>query len=260
MIGRIELKMPDPRYSSRPVSVPPGSQTGASGSGKPPSEQEQRFRELALAALEDERAKRGRLARVLHDEVAQPLSAAGLQLDILRMDLAGRIPGVAERTKEIQAMLDQVVKRIRDLSYQLSPDIVERAGLRAALDLLAGHFRRLFSGSLRMIYDSTVKPPLAVGVAIQRIAEEAIRNAVQHARCAQIEVCVSATRRGCSLQVRDDGIGFDYDEEARSTVGLGLPTIRYYAAKTGMRLQVDGHEKGTTLRVTWEEREAPPAP
>ncbi|HTM47702.1 MAG TPA: ATP-binding protein [Bryobacteraceae bacterium] len=215
---------------------------------------------MALAALEEERAKRGRLARVLHDEVAQPLSAAGLQLDILRMDLADRIPGVTERTKEIQAMLDLVVKRIRDLSFQLSPDIVERAGLQAALDLLAGHFRRLFSGSLRLIYDSTVKPPLAVAAAIQRIAEEAIRNAVQHAQCAQIEVCVSATRRGCSLQVRDDGIGFDYDEEARRTVGLGLPTVRYYAAKAGMRLHVNSHERGTTLRVTWEEREVSPAP
>jgi signal transduction histidine kinase len=215
---------------------------------------------LALAALEEDRAKRGRLARVLHDEVAQPLSAAGLQLDILRMDVADRIPGVTERTKEIQAMLDLVVKRIRDLCYLLSPDIVERAGLQAALDLLVGHFRRLFSGSLRLIYDSTVKPPLTIGAAIQRIAEEAIRNAVQHARCAQIEVSVSATRRGCALQVRDDGIGFDYEAEARRTVGLGLPTIRYYAAKAGMRLQVNNQERGTTLRVTWEQKEAPPAP
>jgi len=52
---------------------------------------ERRFRALALAALENEQSERGKLARMLHDEVAQLLSGAGLQLDILRMDLQDRV-------------------------------------------------------------------------------------------------------------------------------------------------------------------------
>ena len=87
---------------------------------------EQRFRALALAALEDEQSERGKLARMLHDEVAQLLSGAGLQLDILRMDLQDRVPEIVSRTAEIQSLLERVARHIRHLSYELNPDIVER--------------------------------------------------------------------------------------------------------------------------------------
>jgi signal transduction histidine kinase len=113
------------------------------------SDSEQRFRALALAAIEHERTERGKLARMLHDEVAQILSGAGMQLDILRMDLEERVPEIASRIAEIQSLLDQVAKRIRHLSYDLNPDIVKRAGLKSALDRLVGRFRRVFPRGLR---------------------------------------------------------------------------------------------------------------
>jgi signal transduction histidine kinase len=71
-------------------------------------------------------SERGKLARMLHDDIAQVLSGAGLQLDILRMDLAEAVPGIASRTNEIRKLLDHVVKRVRDLSYELNPLLVER--------------------------------------------------------------------------------------------------------------------------------------
>src|SRR5262245_12773492 len=100
----------------------------------------QRFRELALAAIEKERLGRGKLARKLHDEVAQVLSGAGLQLDVLRMDMEERVPEIVPRIAEIQDLLERVVRNIRDVSYELNPGIVERAGLQPALDLLVGRY------------------------------------------------------------------------------------------------------------------------
>jgi len=94
MIGRLELKMPDPRRTSGVASAPLGCTEGQDfGSLEPIPESEQRFRTLALAALDKQQIERSKLARLLHDEVAQMLSAAGLQLDILRMDLAESGPG-----------------------------------------------------------------------------------------------------------------------------------------------------------------------
>ena len=73
---------------------------------------------------------------MLHDDIAQVLSAAGLQLDILRMDLAEAVPGIASRTDEIQKLLDHAVKRVRDLSYELNPPVAERAGLQSGAEWL----------------------------------------------------------------------------------------------------------------------------
>src|SRR6476469_5188834 len=91
---------------------------------------ERRFRELALAALDKQQAERERLARKLHDETSQILSGAGLQLDILKMDLEGKIPGIAKRTAEIQELLELAVEQIRELSRALQPELAGGAGLQ----------------------------------------------------------------------------------------------------------------------------------
>src|SRR5437870_2311722 len=97
-----------------------GSASGPNGSGEikdcggtsPRVDSERRFRALALAALDQQQSVRGKLARLLHDDVAQMLSAVGMQLDILNMDLRETVPGIASRTAEIQSLLDHVVKQV----------------------------------------------------------------------------------------------------------------------------------------------------
>jgi signal transduction histidine kinase len=240
-----------PEAQKRPRIVPRAPDRGNRDQGHMP-DSEQRFRALALAALDKQQFERGKLARMLHDEVAQILSGAGLQLDILKMDLEDRVPEIGSRTAEIQELLDRVVRQIRELSYELNPDIVERAGLQLALDLLVGRFRKLFSGSLRLIYDSSVRVPPSIGVAMERIAAEAVANAVRHSGCARIEIVVKPTRDGVALRVRDDGRGFDYDHARMSARGLGLLMMEYCAAKAGLRLTVsESDARGATVTAIW---------
>jgi two-component system NarL family sensor kinase len=220
------------------------------GSPEPISESEQRFRALAFAALDNHQSERSMVARLLHDGVAQILSAAGLQLDLLRMDLADRVPEIAARTAEIQDLLDQVVKGVRDLSYQLNPDTVGRAGLRTALDRMVGRFRQSFPGSLRLIYDPSAQVPSELGTAMERIAEEAVANAIRHAQCNQIEIILKTSPVGVALEVRDDGIGFDYSLVRASANGLGLLVMDYYATKVGLRLTVTSNNgRGITVQA-----------
>ena len=97
----------------------------------------------------------------LHDDVGQVLSAIGLQLDVLRMDLRAKAPEIVDRTAEIQQLLGAVVERLRNLSYELNPSIVERAGFQFALDRLIGRYRDEFHGSIRFLFDSAVRLPTA---------------------------------------------------------------------------------------------------
>jgi signal transduction histidine kinase len=213
------------------------------------TDSQRRFRQLAIAALEKQQTERARLAHRLHDEAAQILSVAGLQLDILKMDLEESVPGIAPRTGEIQDMLERVAGQIRELSYELSPDIAERAGLQAALDFLIGRYRKSFPGSVRLIFDSSARVRPAAAAAMERIAAEALANAVQHAECDQIEVIVKSTRGRTALEIRDYGRGFDADLERRSGRGLGLLMIECYAARAGLDLTIGPAGSGGS-RVT----------
>ena len=249
--------MPDLRSPARAVPGPNGC-TEATKGGKSKSipDSEESFRALALAALDQQRSGLRKLAQLLHDDVAQMLSAVGLQLDILRMDLEETVPGIANRTVEIQELLDRVVKRVRDLSYELSPGIVQRAGLQLALDVLVGRSRKLFSGNLRLVYDSSVRVPVVAAVALERIAEEAVSNAIRHAGCNQIEIIVKSTRNGLVMEVRDDGIGFDYETARRFPSGLGLLMMQYCAAKAGLDTAVTRNVgPGMTVRAVMASEE-----
>lgn len=211
---------------------------------------ERHLRATALEVLSSQEAGQERVSKFLHDEVGQSLTAAGMQLDILRMDLEETVPGISERTAEIQRLLETVVDRIRDLSYELNPAIVERAGLHNALDRLAGRYRRSFDGTLRLMSDSSLRIPTDVGSALYKIAQGALENAIRHASCSQIELQVKASQAGPTLEVRDNGRGFRVDECRRR---LGLLLMDYYARQAGLRFTVTSQEgKGTLVRAVWE--------
>ncbi len=212
---------------------------------------ERQLRTTALQVLSAQEAEQARLSRFLHDEVGQSLTAAGMQLDILRMDLEETVPGIATRTTEIQSMLEVVVDRIRDLSYELNPAIVERAGFNSALDRLAGRYRRTFSGTLRLLSDSSLRMPTEVGVAMYKIAAEAIQNAIRHAACSQIELLVKSTQNGPILEVRDNGRGFVPATGRR----LGRMLMEHYATQAGLCLEIESQPgRGTVVRAVLESK------
>jgi signal transduction histidine kinase len=92
--------------------------------------------QMLFAAINEHEAVLARVSRLLHDDVSQILSAVGLQLDAMRMDYRGQAPGVDGRAAEIQELLEQAIEQLRDISNELNPSIVERAGLQFALGLL----------------------------------------------------------------------------------------------------------------------------
>ncbi len=211
---------------------------------------ERQLRATALRVLSAQEEEHARLSRFLHDEMGQSLTAVGMQLDILRMDLEASVPDIGRRTAEIQSLLEVVVNRIRDLSYELNPGIVERAGFHSAMDRLAGRYRRTFAGTLRLLADSSIRVRGEIGSAMYKIAQEAIENSIRHAACTQIEVLVKATQSGPTLEVHDNGCGF-IASQCRPRLGLML--MEYYAAQVGLRLELDSQPgKGTRVRAFFD--------
>jgi signal transduction histidine kinase len=215
--------------------------------------------ELILRALETLENDRARLPQLLHDRVGQSLSAAGLQLDLLRMDLAESALPIPQRIGEIQAMLDTVMGLVRDVHRELNPAVAERIGLRAALDSLAGRLRADFKGKVRVFADAAAQPAPEAAAALYRIAEEAACLAVRRAGCSVIEILLKSMRNGPTLEIRDNGPGFDAADRAFRGVGLELLVMQHFADRAGIELQIDSApDKVTVVRAICRSRATEP--
>lgn len=210
------------------------------------TDQERALADLLVSVMHAREQEGARISRILHDEVGQVLSAVGLQLDLLRMDLDEEARGHPARIGEIQKVLEQAVGQVRDLSYELNPSVVERTGLQFALDRLIGRHRKTFRGSIRLMFDPTVRVDLERGTALFKIAEQALENAVQYSQATQVEVLVKSSKQGAVLEIRDNGIGFASEHPP----GLGIQMMRYHADKAGLRFSIASEpERGTIVKA-----------
>ncbi len=214
---------------------------------------EHELRHAVLSALKSQEFERKMVAKFLHDNVGQNLTALGLQLDLVRMDLDAVSPPLATRIGEIQQLLGSIMEEVRDYHYELNPSTVERAGLRVALDRLAARVRSRFTGSIRLNVDPSLKFDPKVATALYHIAQEALENSVQHSGCSAIEISVKSSRSGLLLEVRDDGRGFDPADLAGGGRGLGLLSMEHHAVQAGVELSVASTPgKGTRVRAMAE--------
>ena len=218
----------------------------------------QRFLQRMIVSIINARdVESNRVSRLLHDEVGQVLTGVGLLLDVLKLDYRTQTPELVDRVNEIQKTLDQAVRQVRSLSYDLNPSVVERAGLQMALDRLVGRYREQFTGSLRYLYDSSVRVPLPIGNAWYKIAELALENALNHAEATRIEVHVRRAQKKLMIEVRDNGKGFSLFEAKINPKGLGLLLIEHYAAQAPIEVDIKSSlGKGTVVRSVYQPEDA----
>jgi two-component system sensor kinase len=170
-----------------------------------------------------------RLGRELHEGLGQQLAGIGYQMTALQTRL-GRVATRSREAERLQGLIRQCVEQTRHLAKEFYPVELERNGLLMALRELASETGP--SSSISYVVQGDGNPAcedLKGPVAIQlfRIAQEAVRNSVQHARARQILIRL-ATADGCILlTVKDDGIGLPPD--GNETNGMGLRIMQYRA-------------------------------
>lgn len=191
--------------------------------------------------------KMAKAARRLHDDVGQILSAAGLRLALLRMDLEGAAPELAQQLNESLKLLETAVASVRSLSYDLNPAIVERAGMAGALDRLARRYSDAFQGSIQLSCTPSVKLPAPMAAAVYRIVEAAVDNAVAHSGASRIEILVKDLCGVIMVEVGDNGRGFDCYEWQQNPSNIGFLFMRYHAEQGGMKLDISSKPGGGTI-------------
>ena len=168
-----------------------------------------------LAAQEEERRH---IARELHDEIGQVLTAVRLAL----IPLPRARPGEAERVRAAEGdpliaarlEVEHAIARVRNLSMELRPPALDDLGLLAALRALADlHSKRT---RMRAAVDAQCEESAIPKVwfeVLYRVCQESLTNVARHSQAQQVQICLSAPGGNIALRVRDDGVGFNTEEE-----------------------------------------------
>jgi PAS domain S-box-containing protein len=194
--------------------------------------------------------ERRRVARELHDDLTQRLAVLAIDAGTIE-NLPGSPPDVGIRARHMHEQLVALSESVHSLSRQLHPSILDDLGLVDALrsECLSVQQR----DGITVKYHARDIPtdlPRGVALCVYRVAQEALRNVVRHARSPRASVQLVATERELVLRVRDWGIGFGPAAEGRS--GLGLASMRERASLIRARLTVrsrPGEGAQITLRV-----------
>jgi signal transduction histidine kinase len=204
-------------------------------------------REVA-ASLKRERCQneRNRMARELHDTLAQGFTGVHVQLQAAEAAIEGGDDASRHLSRAI-ALAEAGLSEARRSLWMLRPRVLEQKGFAAALRDSA---HALVDGSgVTLELDLPDSPPMQLGehdADWLRIATEAITNALKHARASHLRISCAQHGQGVRLIIEDDGVGFD---TAAPALGLGLTAMRERAERIGARLTVASTAGGTRVLV-----------
>ncbi|HET7903324.1 MAG TPA: sensor histidine kinase [Candidatus Eisenbacteria bacterium] len=190
-----------------------------------------------------------RIAHAIHDEAGQLLACVHWALDEAVRSVP---PESRERFHAVSERLDVVETRLRQISYELRPTILDDLGLEPALRSLADGVSR--RSRLRVIVEGTGGGRLAprLETVIYRAAQEALQNAVKHANATRVLIHLRRSRGTIACSIRDDGVGFPSAASAApgAATGLGLIGIRERVANVGGDVEIRSESgRGTEVSV-----------
>jgi hypothetical protein len=201
-----------------------------------------------LAAREEERR---RLSQELHDSIGQRLVAAHMKLrNAAEIPSVARDPLFSGLLRDLLAQVGGLSAEVREVSHALYPQTLELLGLPAALRQLAKDMGPARSKVEVRIDAASADERLGpqTEIALYRIAQEALSNAIRHARCRHVELRLGPSAGGqVSLTIVDDGRGFDPAKS--SGKGVGLTSMRERAESIGASFELTSRRGRTCVRV-----------
>jgi len=220
------------------------------------------FRRI-VAAQESERQ---RIARDLHDETGQSLTAIGLGLRGLESRLQHDAEGAAHTLHELQTLTADSLKELQRLMTDLRPAHLDDLGLAATLRWYAARTEERFPLRIKVETQGSEQPlPDAARICTFRIVQEALNNVIRHAEAHSVHIGLSYAYDGVHVSVRDDGQGFSLDRLQRSIGSgrqpLGLVGMQERASLLGGKVTIWSQPgEGTRIDATLpysEESEVP---
>ncbi len=210
------------------------------------------LQELSAKLITAQEEERRSIARELHDEVGQVLTAIKVELAVVQRTIEAS-GGSARLLEDARSITDGALTTVRDLSHLLHPALLDDLGLPAAVEWYLRGFGKRHDLRVEILHDrmdERLTPEIEVSA--YRIVQEALTNVAKHARATACRVYLQRLPNTILITVEDDGVGFDAAEAERAGRhrGLGLIGIRERASYLRGTVRLESAPgKGTRLTV-----------
>ena len=210
----------------------------------------EQLRNLAMhlqTAREDEKK---RIAFEIHDELGYALTALKLDLAWLIKKMNIKDTNLSKKSKDMSELIETTIKKVRSISTQLRPSILDHFGLQAAIEWQANEFQKRTAIRCKL----SIEPMDVVfdeikSTAIFRIFQETLTNITRHAKATRVDVSLYQNDDEVVLKVSDNGIGFSH-EQLDNHKSLGLVSIRERAKFLGGSVDIESEQgMGTTVTL-----------
>ncbi len=211
----------------------------------------QELRALASHLESVREQERTDIAREIHDELGQALTALKMDVHWVGQRVGDAQPAVGPKVTAMSKMVDATIHAVRRISSQLRPKLLDDLGLSAAIEWQAREFERR-SGvacGIRSEPDDIVLDP-ARSTALFRICQETLTNVARHAGASRVDVVLRECEGDLEMRIADDGKGID-PEQVSDGRSLGIVGMRERVRSLGGRLEISGDPgRGTVVHVT----------
>lgn len=227
------------------------------------SQQRQQLRTLTRRLTEVQELERKQIARELHDEMGQALTAISINLAAIETAVSqNNTDNIQERLQESKELAALTLEQMRELSVNLRPPMLDELGLLPTLKWYVKRYR------LRTNIQATLKVmgeerrlPASIETAVYRIVQEALTNIVKHAEATAVRLNLHLQSDGIFMQIKDNGQGFNLEEALQKTVsglGAGLLGIRERVTLLGGNFDIDtSPDDGVTVTVFLPDKKEP---
>ena len=213
-------------------------------------EQQELLRELSAHHDSVREGERAHIAREIHDELGQALTALKMDLSLLTLKFGEATPQIREQVQELKGRVDAIIQVVRDVATTLRPAALD-LGILPGVEWLVEEFQK--RSGIRCTV-SVVDSDIAVGedrsIVLFRIIQESLTNVSRHADARNVQILLDHDAERIRLDVEDDGVGFDVDA-ARRKKTFGLLGIQERVIMLGGELKITsapGH--GTRVSVS----------
>lgn len=200
------------------------------------------YKQSLLTEITTLEKERSRMASDLHDEVGPLLSA--IKLRIASLDVSN--DEEEEEIEKTNEQIDKLIKRMREISFDLMPASLTRKGFAAALNEFIEYCGK--SAALKINFKFTeIQLTQVQAINLYRIAQENIHNTIKHAEASELIIELRREKDKIILATRDNGKGFNYDEKSNEAKGLGLQNLLRRTEIIGGKMFFESQKgKGTT--------------
>lgn len=187
------------------------------------------------------------IARELHDDLGQALTAVKIDIGIIKQCVSE--PPVIEKINKVSELVRETILTVQRLTAKLRPTIIDDLGLEAAMEWYTREFAQRNGVKVSLQIDPGINFHPDASLSIFRIMQESLTNISRYAQANRIEICLHKTRGSINLTIADNGIGIS-ETQINSKKSFGLIGMKERASSLGGSFEVyRGQENGTIIQI-----------